>query len=71
MTGLGGADRLHGGAGNDVLGGGTGDDALDGGAGDDVYLFNRGGGMDWVFDDGLETDVVTHRKTTPTSPTGR
>ena len=61
MNGFAGADVLFGGAGADVLNGGTGEDILDGGEGDDVYLFNRGDGMDWIYDDGMESDVDTLR----------
>ena len=61
MSGLGGVDQLNGGNGNDMLDGGAGDDNLDGGAGDDVYLVNRGNSMDWILDDGLESDVDTLR----------
>jgi RTX calcium-binding nonapeptide repeat (4 copies) len=48
LVGEGGNDRLLGGDGNDVLLGGNGNDYLDGGAGADKFLFNRGGGVDWV-----------------------
>lgn len=68
MNGFADADVLIGGAGADVLNGGTGEDILDGGEGDDVYQFNRGDGMDWIYDDGLETDVDTLRFGTDISP---
>lgn len=61
MNGFADADVLFGDTGADVLNGGTGDDFMDGGEGDDIYLFNRGDGIDWIFDDGLETDVDTLR----------
>src|SRR5262249_15001743 len=50
LSGLDGDDVLIGFGGNDRLIGGTGDDALDGGAGNDTYVFNRGDGVDTVFD---------------------
>ena len=52
---------MFGGAGDDVLNGGAGEDNLDGGAGNDVYLFNRGDGADWIYDQGLDSDVDTLR----------
>ncbi len=68
MSGFGGVDQLYGGAGSDVLNGGAGEDNLEGGAGDDVYLFNRGDGTDWIYDQGLDTDVDTLRFGTGISP---
>jgi Ca2+-binding RTX toxin-like protein len=50
LLGMGGDDVLMGSFGNDSLDGGTGDDQLSGGYGDDTYLFERGFGLDSVFD---------------------
>jgi Ca2+-binding RTX toxin-like protein len=59
LYGLGGNDTLLGGEGNDTLDGGAGADHLDGGAGadmleggtgGDVYVFQRGGGNDTLFE---------------------
>jgi VCBS repeat-containing protein len=45
-----GADQLHGGEGDDRLEGGAGDDALLGWQGNDTFVFNRGDGIDEIFD---------------------
>jgi len=50
LFGLGGDDRLQGGAGNDVLVGGTGNDVLLGGGGRDTFLFSGHFGQDRVLD---------------------
>ncbi|WP_252088690.1 polyurethanase [Pseudomonas sp. MWU13-3659] len=50
LFGLGGDDRLQGGAGNDVLVGGSGNDVLSGGAGRDTFLFSGHFGQDQVLD---------------------
>jgi serralysin len=51
MTGgIGGADRLDGGAGNDVLVGGGGKDVLIGGTGADRFVFAPGSGNDEILD---------------------
>lgn len=42
---------IYGDAGADFLAGGAGNDGLVGGAGDDVYHFERGDGIDTVFDE--------------------
>jgi VCBS repeat-containing protein len=47
-----GDDNLTGGLGNDTLDGGPGSDFLQGGEGDDVYVFARGDGADYIFDEG-------------------
>ena len=46
-----GNDQLFGEAGNDILIGRKGFDYLEGGEGNDTYVFNRGDGPDWVYDD--------------------
>lgn len=50
LDGGAGNDFLNGEAGNDVLIGGAGNDTLIGGTGKDIYVFNRGDGVDTVFD---------------------
>jgi Ca2+-binding RTX toxin-like protein/GH24 family phage-related lysozyme (muramidase) len=45
-----GNDKLYGGDGKDVLHGGPGDDLLSGGAGKDIYAFNRGDGVETIYD---------------------
>ena len=47
-----GNDELFGSGGNDTLIGGRDDDALYGGCGDDVYIFNKGDGVDRVYEHG-------------------
>lgn len=46
-----GNDTLYGNGGDDILIGGRGSDILVGGPGKDLYLFERGDGRDYVFDD--------------------
>ncbi|WP_331774714.1 calcium-binding protein [Sulfurospirillum sp. 1612] len=50
LKGGAGDDTLQGGSGADTLSGGSGNDLLQGGLGDDTYLFNRGDGVDVVYD---------------------
>ena len=50
LNGLAGNDTLSAGAGSDTLTGGTGNDLLWGDAGNDSYIFNRGDGLDTVYD---------------------
>jgi len=57
LAGDDGDDQLLGGAGNDALDGGAGDDILFGGDGNDVYLFNVGGGHDYI-DDNQGTNII-------------
>ena len=45
-----GNDTLQGNGGNDTLVGGPGDDVLSGGPGRDTYVFNRGNGVETIFD---------------------
>lgn len=45
-----GSDALTGGDGSDTLDGGAGNDYLEGGSGRDVFVFNPGGGYDYVGD---------------------
>ena len=47
-----GNDELFGSGGNDTLIGGRDDDSLRGGYGDDVYIFNKGDGVDKVYEYG-------------------
>ncbi len=50
--GDGGNDTLNGGAGDDYLEGDIGDDLLIGGPGNDSYVYERGGGLDIIDDQG-------------------
>nr|WP_260416210.1 calcium-binding protein [Pseudomonas cichorii] len=50
LIGGAGDDMLDGGAGVDTLDGGAGNDSLYGGSGNDIYLFQRGGGQDQIYD---------------------
>ncbi|MFN0161820.1 MAG: calcium-binding protein [Burkholderiales bacterium] len=50
LDGGAGHDLLIGGNGRDTLKGGTGDDVLQGGAGRDTYAFNRGDGVEVIYD---------------------
>lgn len=50
FTGGNGDDTLYGYDGNDLLDGGAGNDILYGGTGDDTYVFGRGYGHDFIFD---------------------
>ena len=53
-----GNDILEGGNGNDTLIGGQGSDTLRGGYGDDLYIFNKGDGVDVVYDmSGLADEI--------------
>ena len=45
-----GDDTLYGEDGADILVGGAGNDRLDGGVGNDTYVFNKGDGIDTIFD---------------------
>ena len=51
-------DELHGGGGNDYLEGGTGSDKIWGGTGDDVYFFNAGDGVDELYDNNGERNII-------------
>jgi Ca2+-binding RTX toxin-like protein len=55
-----GADRLWGMAGDDVIIGGKGNDTIYGGKGRDTYIYNKGDGVDTIFDDdtGPEKSIV-------------
>lgn len=50
LKGGAGDDMLDGGLGQDTLDGGEGNDSLYGGSGNDTYLFQRGGGQDYISD---------------------
>ena len=56
LRGAAGNDTLLGGSGDDRLGGGSGNDLLEGGLGADQFVFNTGGGNDFVaeFEDGFD-----------------
>ena len=45
-----GADKLYAGNGEDILAGGTGSDYLEGSYGNDTYVFNKGDGVDTIYD---------------------
>jgi len=51
LIGLGGDDELTGFKGDDLLDGGSGDDYLQGDTGNDTYVFGRGYGSDWIYED--------------------
>ncbi len=58
-----GDDQLSGLSGNDVLDGGPGNDRLEGGYGSDIYKFEKGGGVDTIYnyyelDSATTTDMV-------------
>ena len=58
-----GNDLLEGGNGNDTLIGGQGNDTLRGGYGDDTYIFNKGDGVDRIYDmNGLADEVRLKHK---------
>jgi len=52
-----GNDSLSGDFGKDTLDGGAGNDTLSGGAGSDTYLFGRGYGQDYIFQDKSSSDL--------------
>lgn len=58
LSGGAGNDTILGGKGNDTLSGGTGSDTLKGGTGNDTYLYNRGDGIDTIFDE-LGSDILS------------
>ncbi|HEX6963091.1 MAG TPA: putative Ig domain-containing protein [Lacipirellula sp.] len=51
-------DLLYGQGGDDILIGGAGNDQLVGGEGKDIYIFNRGDGVDVVFDTPATANAV-------------
>lgn len=55
IFGLGGSDQIHGQGGNDTLDGGPGNDNLFGEAGSDTYLFGRGYGVDFIFNNNADS----------------
>ena len=58
-----GDDTLIGNTGNDTLIGGQGKDTLRGGYGDDTYIFNKGDGVDRIYDmNGLADEVRLKHK---------
>ena len=50
LEGNGGDDALYGNIGNDTLIGGKGNDGLYGNGGDDTYVYNKGDGVDYIYD---------------------
>ena len=50
ISGGSGNDMLKSGAGEDILAGGSGNDRLEGGRDGDTYIFNRGDGVDTIYD---------------------
>ncbi|HWQ37442.1 MAG TPA: putative Ig domain-containing protein [Burkholderiales bacterium] len=61
LLGGSGADELYGGEGDDVLQGGTGEDVLRGGPGKDTYVFERGDGLEVIFDASTGPNGVAER----------
>ncbi|MCV9910368.1 glycoside hydrolase family 9 protein [Brucella sp. HL-2] len=59
INGHGGNDILYGNGGNDILNGGAGNDTLFGGEGNDTFVYENGGGIDYVNDFALAGDVVS------------
>ena len=58
-----GSDTLRGDSGSDTLIGGQGNDTLRGGYGDDIYIFNKGDGVDRIYDmNGLADEVRLKHK---------
>ncbi|MDO8416814.1 MAG: Ig-like domain-containing protein, partial [Agitococcus sp.] len=57
LSGSVGADKLYGQDGNDTLAGGTDADILVGNNGNDTYVFNRGDGQDWIYNNDESYDV--------------
>jgi len=51
LSGGDGVDTLYGNGGADVIIGGNGNDTIYGGAGRDTYIFNKGDGVDTIYDD--------------------
>jgi len=63
IHGLDGNDTIYGRIGNDLLIGGAGNDTLRGGYGDDIYIFNKGDGVDRIYDmNGLADEVRLKHK---------
>ena len=58
LYGEAGNDQLYGGDGNDTLVGGAGNDQLEGGLGNDTYVFNKGDGVDTIYDWNGEADEI-------------
>jgi Ca2+-binding RTX toxin-like protein len=53
LDGGAGADQIQGNEGDDILIGGAGTDTIWGGAGRDTYIFNKGDGVDEIWDDDI------------------
>ncbi len=53
------ADYLSAGSGNQTFEGDAGNDSLAGGAGSDTYVFDRGDGVDNVYDNNADANVVS------------
>ena len=65
INGTSAGEFLPGADGDDTLTAGQGDDNVQGGAGNDTYVFTRGDGADYYYDDsGANTIVFTDVKST-------
>lgn len=53
-----GTDLVIGDSGNNVLTGAQGNDVLSGGGGTDTYLFNRGDGIDYIYETSYQNDLI-------------
>jgi Ca2+-binding RTX toxin-like protein len=53
-----GDDVIYANGGDDILVGGTGNDTLIGGAGQDTYIYNKGDGVDWIYDTQAEHNIL-------------
>jgi len=71
LIGQAGHDVLSGGIANDLLDGGTGLDDLQGGGGNDLYFFNRGDGVDIIFDHALKPEQYLDVEPNPDSYGGQ
>jgi Ca2+-binding RTX toxin-like protein len=60
LDGGAGADQIQGGAGDDIIIGGADDDELYGGTARDTYIYNKGDGVDKIYDDstGAEASIL-------------
>jgi len=58
LDGGAGDDHLIGNEGDDILSGGTDNDMLAGGAGQDTYIYNVGDGIDHIFDNTADRNIL-------------